>query len=206
MRSERELWALFGLPPGADSKDLKRAYRQLTKRYHPDSSKDPATAKRFSRVVRVYKMLSGKAAQAPVSIRETAPAETDEEDLFALGTEYTLSKNPAERTRAVKSLGLSGKKSAYIFLRKALYDDSPEVAAQAVRSVAFLGIRQADGEIASLFSRADPGLKTMILETARSTGEPVFLATLRAAQTDPDEGIASLASEVLAAFRRRSGA
>jgi len=202
MRSERELWALFGLPPGADSRDLKRAYRQLTKRYHPDSSKDPATAKRFSRMVRVYKMLSVKAAQTSNTLRECAKSEMEEEDLFALGTEFTLSKNPGDRAQAVKRLGLSGKKSAYIFLRKALYDDSAEVAAQAVRSVAFLGIRQADGEIASLFSRADSGLKKTILETARSTGEPVFLTTLKAAQTDPDKEIAAQASEALTALQR----
>ncbi len=202
MKSERELWALFGLPPGADSRDLKKAYRQLTKRYHPDSSKDPATARRFSRLVRVYKILSPKAPAAREPRRPEGGGEEHEEDLFALGTEFTLSRSPAQRMEAVKRLGLSGKKSAYIFLRKALYDDSPEVAAQAVRSVAFLGIRQADGEIASLFSRADPVLKKSILETALSTGEPVFIPALKAARTDPDPRIAEKAREALEALER----
>ena len=202
MRNDRELWAVFGLPPGADSRDLKRAYRQLTKRYHPDSSNDPATAKRFSRLVSAYRILSSKAAPAPESLRDGMRTDAEEEDLFALGTAFTLSKDASDRTQAVKRLGLSGKKSAYLFLRKALYDDSPDVAAQAVRSVAFLGIRQADGEIASLFSRADAELKRSILETARSTREPVFLTALKAAQSDPDEEIAAQASEALEAIRR----
>lgn len=196
MRSDRELWAVFGLPPGADSRDLKRAFRQLTKRYHPDSSKDPATARRFSRVVRVYKILSLKTGEP----REDSKGETfldREEDLFALGTEFTVSRDERARVEAVKRLGLSGKKSAYIFLRKALYDDSPEVAAQAVRSVALLGIRQADGEIASLFARSGAGLKKTILETARGTREPVFLPALRAAVSDPDGEISAAASEIL---------
>ena len=202
MRNERELWALFGLPPGADSRELKRAFRQLTKRYHPDSSKDPATARRFSRVVRAYKMLSSNVSSvASFSTRE-AGTETDEEDLFALGTEFTLSKDPEVRARVVRRLGLSGKKSAYIFLRKALYDDSPDVVAQAVRSVAFLGIRQADGEIASLFTRADSSLKRTILETARSTRELVFLPALKAARADPDHEIAAQAEETLAVLQR----
>ncbi len=197
MRSERELWAVFGLSPGADSRDLKRAFRQLTKRYHPDSSKDPATARRFSRVVRVYKLLSLKAGPSRETVPEDEPPDPEEEDLFALGTQFTVSRDADERVEAVKRLGLSGKKSAYIFLRKALYDDSPEVAAQAVRSVALLGIRQADGEIASLFARSGAGLKRAILETARGTREPVFRAALKAARSDPDSGIADLAEEVL---------
>jgi len=64
-----------------------------------------------------------------------------------------------------------------------------------------LGIRQADGEIASLFSRADLSLKRTILETARSTREPVFLPALRAAQSDPDREIATAASAALAALQ-----
>lgn len=196
MRSDRELWAVFGLPPGADSRDLKKAFRQLTKRYHPDSSKDPATARRFSRVVRVYQLLSRKAGQEREVPAEQGGAEP-EEDLFALGTEFTVSRDAGTRLEAVKRLGLSGKRSAYIFLRKALYDDSPEVVAQAVRSVALLGIRQADGEMASLFSRSDAVLKRTILETARGTREPVFLPALRAAKTDPDAAIAAAASEIL---------
>jgi len=196
VKSDRELWAVFGLPPGADSRDLKKAFRQLTKRYHPDSSKDPATARRFSRVVRVYELLSRKAGPA----RETPaePGGTDpEEDLFALGTEFTVSRDAVTRLEAVKRLGLSGKRSAYIFLRKALYDDSPEVVAQAVRSVALLGIRQAEGEMASLFSRSGSALKRTILETARGTREPVFLSALRVARSDPDASIASDATEIL---------
>lgn len=200
MRSDRELWAVFGLPPGADSRDLKRAFRQLTKRYHPDSSKDPATARRFSRVVRVYKLLSLKTGE-PREDSKGEPFLDREEDLFALGTEFTVSRDERARVEAVKRLGLSGKKSAYIFLRKALYDDSPEVAAQAVRSVALLGIRQADGEIASLYSRSGAVLKRTILETARGTREPVFLPALRAAASDPDREISAAASEILGLIR-----
>jgi hypothetical protein len=196
VRSDRELWAVFGLPPGADSRDLKKAFRQLTKRYHPDSSKDPATARKFSRVVRVYQLLARKTGQARETPAEPGGTEP-EEDLFALGTEFTVSRDARARTEAVKRLGLSGKRSAYIFLRKALYDDSAEVVAQAVRSVALLGIRQAEGEMASLFSRSDAALKRTILETARGTREPVFLSALRAARTDPDPAVAVSAAEIL---------
>lgn len=199
MRSERELWAVFGLPPGADSRDLKKAFRQLTKRYHPDSSKDPATARRFSRVVRVYKLLTRK-SEGTRDISASEIAVDPEEDLFALGTEYTVSREAEARVEAVKRMGLSGKRSAYIFLRKALYDDSEEVISQAVRSVALLGIRQADGEIASLFSRSGEALKRTILETARGTRELVFLPALRVASLDPDSKIAGAAAEILKTF------
>ncbi len=83
-------YAVLGLGPEAGAEELRTAYRRLAMRYHPDSSRDPGTARQFSRVVRAYKGLSAREA-APAARRGPAasPRERDPrvleagEDLFA---------------------------------------------------------------------------------------------------------------------------
>jgi hypothetical protein len=59
--------------------------------------------------------------------------------------------------------------------------------------VALLGSRQAEGEVAALYSRADPRLKARILELALATGERLFRSTLEAATSDADPRLRALA-------------
>ena len=35
---ERDYYAILGVPPDADEQTIKRAYRQLARRYHPDAA------------------------------------------------------------------------------------------------------------------------------------------------------------------------
>ncbi|MCL2636356.1 MAG: J domain-containing protein, partial [Betaproteobacteria bacterium] len=35
-------WSVLGVPPGADGAAVKRAYRRLAMRWHPDRNADPA--------------------------------------------------------------------------------------------------------------------------------------------------------------------
>ncbi|MBU1081754.1 MAG: J domain-containing protein, partial [Spirochaetes bacterium] len=41
--SERAMYIALGLEPGAPSAELKRAYRNLSLKLHPDASGDPRT-------------------------------------------------------------------------------------------------------------------------------------------------------------------
>jgi translocation protein SEC63 len=46
---------------GATEKDIKRAYRQLSKQYHPDKNPDPAAAVYFAESIsKAYKALTGQ--------------------------------------------------------------------------------------------------------------------------------------------------
>jgi curved DNA-binding protein CbpA len=177
--------ASLGLGPEADAEEIRTAYRHLALRYHPDASGDPLTARRFSRVVRAYKVLSAvDVVSRPRSrYRSVEDAGTD---LFALGQILASDPEPGARSQAARSLGLSGRSAAYIFLRRALYDPSELVALEAVRAVALLGSRQAEGEVAALYSRASVSLKQGILEVATATGEKLFCSTLDAAAKDSD--------------------
>jgi hypothetical protein len=181
------------LGPGANDEDIRTAYRRLAMRFHPDASGDPLTAKRFTRVARAYKVLS--AAESPLGAARSRYRSVEEAgaDLFALGQVLAADTDPGARAAAARALGLSGRSAAYVFLRRALYDSVDEVALEAVRAVALLGSRQAEGEVAALYSRAGAELKRGILETALVTGERLFRSTLGAAARDSDPSLRAMA-------------
>ncbi len=50
-------WSVLGLPPGADGTAVKRAYRRLAMRWHPDRNADPAATERFREIRAAYDRL-----------------------------------------------------------------------------------------------------------------------------------------------------
>jgi hypothetical protein len=184
------------LGPEANEEEIRTAYRRLAMRYHPDASGDPRTARRFATVVRAYKALSASEPSRPRALRSPYRSVEDAgSDIFSLGQVLASDTDPGARRAAVRALGLSGRSAAYVFLRRALYDPIDEVSLEAVRAVAILGSRQAEGEVAALYSRAAAGLRRGILEVAAGTGERLFRATLQAASKDEDPLLRSLAAK-----------
>ena len=49
---------ILGLKPGASKHEIKSAYRRLSKKYHPDVSKDPQAKEQFIRITEAYKFLT----------------------------------------------------------------------------------------------------------------------------------------------------
>ncbi len=47
------------LERGANDKEVKKAYRQLSLQYHPDKNPDPAAAEIFTRLSKAHKALTG---------------------------------------------------------------------------------------------------------------------------------------------------
>ena len=188
--------ASLGLGPGANEAEIKAAYRRLALRYHPDASGDPRSAGRFAKVVRAYKVLEAAegaagALRAPRSrYRSVEEAGTD---LFALGQVVSSDPDAGARAAAVRALGLAGRTAAFVFLRRALYDSAEDVAIEAVRAAALIGSRQAEGEVAALYSRAGTSLRRRILEVALGTGERLFRSTLAAAAKDEDPALRAMA-------------
>uniref|UniRef100_A0A1I8JN53 J domain-containing protein n=1 Tax=Macrostomum lignano TaxID=282301 RepID=A0A1I8JN53_9PLAT len=59
---KRDYYEVLGLGRQADQKDIKTAYYQLAKKYHPDVNKnDPGAAKKFQEVSEAYEVLSDEA-------------------------------------------------------------------------------------------------------------------------------------------------
>lgn len=61
MGAKRDYYEVLGVPRTADDSALKKAYRRLAKKYHPDSNKDnPAAEEKFKEASEAYAVLSDK--------------------------------------------------------------------------------------------------------------------------------------------------
>jgi len=55
----KDYYSILGVSKNANQKDIKKAYYQLAKKYHPDSNKDdPHAMKKFQEVSEAYEVLS----------------------------------------------------------------------------------------------------------------------------------------------------
>jgi len=53
----RDYYEVMGVPRDATQDDIKRAYRKLARKYHPDVSDDPEAEARFKEVGEAYEVL-----------------------------------------------------------------------------------------------------------------------------------------------------
>lgn len=54
----KDLYEILGLGRGASSSEIKKAYRQLSLKYHPDKNPSEDAAARFAEVASAYEVLS----------------------------------------------------------------------------------------------------------------------------------------------------
>lgn len=57
-------YATLGVPRGASQREVKRAYRRLARRYHPDLRQDAETTARMQQVNQAWEILSNPARRA----------------------------------------------------------------------------------------------------------------------------------------------
>lgn len=53
-----DYYAILGVPRGASQEEVRKAYRQLAKKYHPDVCKEPDAEQRFKEINEAYEVLS----------------------------------------------------------------------------------------------------------------------------------------------------
>ena len=53
----KDYYEIMGVEPGADADEIKRAYRKLARKYHPDVSDEPDAEARFKEVGEAYEVL-----------------------------------------------------------------------------------------------------------------------------------------------------
>lgn len=56
--SKRDYYEVLGLSKGASKEEIKKAYRRLSKKYHPDINKEPDAADKFKEIKEAYEVLS----------------------------------------------------------------------------------------------------------------------------------------------------
>ena len=59
-----DYYEVLGVPRDADTKTIKNAFRQLARRYHPDTSTEPDAEQRFKEIAEAYGVLSDPAKRA----------------------------------------------------------------------------------------------------------------------------------------------
>lgn len=76
---------VLGVPKDADEKKIKKAFRKLALKYHPDRNKDADAEEKFKEINEAYAVLIGK--EKPV--KNSRPAKKDppptEEEIWAAG-------------------------------------------------------------------------------------------------------------------------
>jgi len=58
MAEKRDYYEVLGVEKGADKKEIKKAYRKLAMKYHPDVSEDPESGDKFKEISEAYAVLS----------------------------------------------------------------------------------------------------------------------------------------------------
>src|SRR5712692_6535070 len=53
----KDYYAILGVDRGASAEDIKKAYRKLARKYHPDVSKEPDAEEKFKEVAEAYETL-----------------------------------------------------------------------------------------------------------------------------------------------------
>ena len=58
MAEKRDYYEVLGISKGASEDEIKKAYRKLAKKYHPDVNKAPDAEEKFKEINEAYEVLS----------------------------------------------------------------------------------------------------------------------------------------------------
>ena len=106
-----DYYAVLGVPRDASALDIRRAYRRVARRHHPDLNRDPGGPERFAAAARAYEVLSDPAARArydqqfiphPVPIHRSPSPPTSRPSPPAVGRRGVLELTALEAAHLVR--------------------------------------------------------------------------------------------------------
>ena len=60
MKMGKDYYKILGITKGASEDDVRKAYRKMALRYHPDKNKSAGAEEKFKEVAEAYEVLSDK--------------------------------------------------------------------------------------------------------------------------------------------------
>ncbi|MFZ5501881.1 MAG: DnaJ domain-containing protein [Candidatus Micrarchaeota archaeon] len=79
----KDYHAVLGVSKDADEKEIKKAYRRLALKYHPDRNSSPKAKERFGEISEAYAVLTGKESPpAPPPRRPRRREPMSEEEMW----------------------------------------------------------------------------------------------------------------------------
>ena len=60
MRMGKDYYKILGLSRSATEEDVKKAYRKMALKFHPDKNKSPGAEEKFKEIAEAYDVLSDK--------------------------------------------------------------------------------------------------------------------------------------------------
>lgn len=99
----KDYYSILGLPKGASAADIKRAYREKAKKYHPDRNKHPRAAEAFVLINEAYEMLSNPVVSKAIEETENAERRKKYYGTSKAGGQAFDERREAARARAEKN-------------------------------------------------------------------------------------------------------
>lgn len=178
-----QAYRILGLPNGAGQEEVKQAYRRLALRHHPDRPGGSVVA--FERVERAYNDLCASVRLPRERGEPKEPVTLGE--IQRLGRQLRESRDPNVRLFACRSLANSGRRSAYAYIRDALWDETEMVVLSALEAIGSLGIRHAYGDLGALYGRGSETVRRAVLTAIEKIGGiDRFRSVVLQALEDPD--------------------
>ncbi|MBL4862539.1 MAG: J domain-containing protein, partial [Crocinitomicaceae bacterium] len=76
---KRKYYKILGLEPGASEQALRKSYRRLVMKYHPDRNQAPGAEEKFIAITEAYEILTGKKAIPTTRKSKTKTTATPEQ-------------------------------------------------------------------------------------------------------------------------------
>ncbi len=92
----KDLYIILQISPSANPAEIKKAFRRLALRYHPDKNKDPATGEYFAEIQEAYIVLKDPAKRAAYNYQRYLSGKN--------ATEKPLAQNTSDVLQLSKSL------------------------------------------------------------------------------------------------------